>query len=91
MLKLIREIEASPYVNGLFAWKSMHDLCIVQTPEVSYPYDGPLLRISPRLDGQVEFRYIDTLIEENQWFRVVDGANAFDRLERFIEQLHWFR
>lgn len=43
---LARQIEQSPLAMGLFAWTSMFDLCIAQTP-VSYPYYGPLLRISP--------------------------------------------
>jgi hypothetical protein len=89
ILKLIDEIESSPYNVGLFAWTSMHDLYIVQTP-VEYPYNGPYLRISPIKNGELEFRYIDTTIEEQQWHRVVDGTNGFDRLERFIKQLHWF-
>ena len=89
MSKLVGEIEASSYSQGLFAWTSMHDLCVVQTP-VNYPYDGPYLRISPLTDGKLEFRYIDTYIKDKQWHRVVEGAEAFARLERFIKHLHWF-
>jgi len=57
---LAGRIGESPLSKGLFAWTSMFDLCIVQTP-VSYPYDGPWLRISPISEDQVEFRYLDTL------------------------------
>lgn len=89
MVQLVREIESSRYKEGLFAWTSAFDLCIVQTP-VTYPYDGPHLKISPIKDGQLEFRYIDTPIEAKQWRRVVAGADGFARLERFLEQLHWF-
>lgn len=89
MFNLIGEIGASSYSRGLFAWTSMHDLCVVQTP-VTYPYDGPYLRISPLPNGQLEFRYVDTCIKEKQWHRIVNGAEAFARLERFIKQLHWF-
>jgi hypothetical protein len=89
MLKLVSELERSRYKDGLFAWTSMHDLCIVQTP-VTYPYDGPYLRISPIANGQLEFRYIDTPLKDKQWHRIVDGASGFARLERFLEQLHWF-
>ena len=46
--------------------------------------------ISPLTHGKLEFRYVDTYIESKQWYRVVDGARAFARLERFIKQLHWF-
>lgn len=89
MHKLVSEIDASDYKQGLFAWTSMHDLCIVQTP-VTYPYDGPYLRISPLANGQLEFRYLDTPVKDKQWQRVVDGSAGFDRLERFLKQLHWF-
>ena len=89
MVKLVEKIQSSPYHVGLFAWTSMLDLCIVQTP-VEYPYNGPYLRIAPIKKGELEFRYIDTAIKEKQWHRVVDGNDAFVRLELFIKQLHWF-
>ena len=89
MHKLVSEIETSRYKDGLFAWTSANDLCIVQTP-VTSPYDGPYLRISPVADGQLEFRYIDTMVKNKQWHRIVDGPSGFARLERFLEQLHWF-
>ena len=89
MAQLVHEIESSRYKEGLFAWTSAFDLYIVQTP-VTYPYDGPYLKISPIRDGLLEFRYIDTPIEAKQWRRVVAGADGFARLERFLKQLHWF-
>jgi hypothetical protein len=89
MLTLVSEIEQSKYATGLFGWTSMHDLCIVQTP-VNHPYNGPYLRISPIAQGTLEFRYLDTAIENKQWHRTVDTSKAFARLERFIDQLHWF-
>jgi hypothetical protein len=87
--KLVSEIETSRYKDGLFAWTSVANLCIVQTP-VTYPYDGPYLRISPLDAGQLEFRYVDTYFKHKQWHRVVAGDGAFARLESFIKQLHWF-
>ncbi len=87
MLRLVEQIEASRYARGLYAWTSAVDLCIAQVPA---PYDGPYLHISVLHDGNIEFRYIDTAIEARQWHRVVAGEEAFSRLERFIEQLHWF-
>jgi len=89
MLNLVDEINASRYAEGLFAWTSMHDLCIVQTP-VTYPYHGPYLRTSPQANGQIEFRYLDTLAADKQWHRTVAGDDAFRRLELFLNQLHWF-
>jgi hypothetical protein len=55
MLALVSTIQGSRYVAGLFAWTSMMDLCIAQTP-VEYPYHGPYLRISPISPDTVEFR-----------------------------------
>jgi hypothetical protein len=88
MVRLVEQVEGSCYARGLHAWTSMHDLCIVQVP-CTFPYDGPYLRISPRFDGTIEFRYIDTPFYEKQWRRVVKEEDAFERLERFTDQLRW--
>jgi hypothetical protein len=87
-LRLVERIQVSRYASMLHAWTSMMDLCIVQVPG-PHPYDGPFLRISPRSDGTMEFRYLDTGIAARQWHRIVKAEDAFDRLERFMEQLHW--
>ncbi len=89
MLQLVRAIMGSRYVHGLHAWTSMHTLCLVQQP-APYRPDLPHLRISPQADGQLEFRFVDTAVPGRQWHRTVDGDRAFDRLTRFLEQLHWF-
>ena len=88
MAKLVNEIEASRFAIGLFGWTYLHDLCIAQTA-VTYPYDGPYLRVSPLTNGKLEFRYIDTSTQEKQWNRTVAADKGFARLERFIHQLHW--
>jgi hypothetical protein len=90
MVHLVEQIEASRYATGLFALTSMHDLCITQVPSFSMRFDEPYLRVSPHFDGTVTFRYVDTHIENKQWHRVVKDEEAFSRLERFIDQLHWF-
>ena len=84
-----RHINHGRLRSGLFAWTSHMDLFITQMP-VSYPYDGPRLGISPRFDGTVEFRYIDTWDEKKQWHRTVDGSDAIQRLHGFLDQLTWF-
>jgi hypothetical protein len=90
MARFIEQIESSSYVTGVWAWTSMHDLCVAQMP-VTRPFDvTSYLRISPLFDGKVEFRYPDTAIKDRQWHRVVPEAEAFPRLERFFHQLHWF-
>jgi hypothetical protein len=67
----------------------MFDLCVVQT-EVSYPYDGPSLRISPVSRDQLEFRYEDTFARNKQWHRTVDADDAASRLLKFLDQQRWF-
>jgi hypothetical protein len=89
MLRLVEQIgSSSSHARALHAWTSVLDLCIVQVP-CTHPYDGPYLRLSPRSDGTIEFRYIDTHIESRQWHRIVKEGDAFRRLERFIDQVHW--
>jgi len=89
MLQLVQDIQRSRFAGGLHPWTSMHDLCIAQQP-VAYPHDLPHLRIAPQSDGRIEFCYVDTAVRERQWHRIVAGDGAFDRLERFLEQLRWF-
>jgi hypothetical protein len=89
MVKLVERIEASRYANGIHGETSACDLCITQSPESAYP-DGPHLRISPQADGSMEFRYFDTYVRKRQWSRVVQQDEGSLRLERFLDQLHWF-
>jgi hypothetical protein len=89
LARLARRISESPVAKGLFAWTSMFDLCVVQTP-VSYPYDGPRLRIAPVSEDRIEFRYLDTLDKAKQWHRTVDADQALPRLVKFLDQLRWF-
>jgi len=88
MLHLTQQIEASHYAAGVFGETSMHDICVMQTDGAFW--EGPYLRISPRFDGTVEFRYIDTHVSARQWHRIVKDDDAFARLVGFFDQLHWF-
>ncbi len=85
---LARKISESPLAPGLFAWTSMHDLCIAQA-EVTYPYDGPYLRLSPSAD-QIELRYVDSSYRAKQWHRTIEADQAFGRLVKFLNELRWF-
>ncbi len=89
MQNLVAGIKRSRYAVGLHGWTSVSELCIAQTP-VTYPYEGPYLRISQSKDGRLVFRYIDTSITDKQWHREAEGKKGFEQLERFIDQLHWF-
>jgi hypothetical protein len=86
---LAQRISQSPLANGLHAWTSMFDLCIVQIP-VSHPFHGPFLRISPITEDRIEFRYVDTFEKDKQWHRIVDTTQTWSRLIRFLDQLRWF-
>jgi hypothetical protein len=85
MLRLVQEIRGSRYAAGLHAWTSHEVLCVVQHPRW-HPDDLPCLRIAPLGDGRIELRHVDTIDPE----RTVEGERAFERLERFLEELRWF-
>ena len=89
MRGLVAHLEQSGKAASLFGFTSMSDLVISQTPP-SYPVLPPHLRISPRPDGTLQFRYIDAQRAEDQWHRTVAGAEGVRRLESFFEQLRWF-
>jgi hypothetical protein len=89
MLVLSLRIANSPLASGLYGWTSMFDLCITQT-EVTHPYNGPYLKVSPLNSGLVEFRYIDTHEVNKQWHRAVEPKDAVPRLLTFLTQLLWF-
>jgi hypothetical protein len=89
MAVLTRFIGDSHLANGLFAWTSMWDLCITQTP-VTYPYDGPYLKVSPMFNGFIEFRFIDTPATGKQWFRRAASNEAIPCFLKFLDQLRWF-
>jgi hypothetical protein len=90
MSELCEYINSSHMNDALFGHTSMHSLFISQIP-VSYPPhpSTPWLRIEPLDDSKVEFRYVDTRIDERQWNRVVDAEKVIDRFKRFITQLDW--
>lgn len=89
MVRLVDHILTSQYAEGVFAWTSMQSLCVAKTPATMRD-TGPYLKISPLFNGNIDFRFIDTAIESRQWHRVVAEDQAFARLERFFDQLHWF-
>ncbi len=87
--ELVRHISHSILASGLYGWTSTIDLCIAQT-EVSYPYNGPYLKLSPYQANQIEFRYIDAMDETKHWARIVSTSEVIPRLHSFLAQLNWF-
>ena len=84
---LASSIADGPLASALCGWTSMHDLCVQQVNVE--PGSGSFLRISPKHDGSVEFRYHDTAIKARQWLRVVPAYGVMGRFEAFLDQLHW--
>ena len=91
MLELVDHISSSPVGKGLYPWTSMFDLIITQTPTAPFggSYPMPLLKISPKGNGKIEFRYADTGDEDRQWIREVHQEQATSRFDGFIDQLGW--
>jgi hypothetical protein len=85
--KLASFIATGPLNSVLFGWTSMFDLCVQQT--AVEPRSGPYLRVSPLDSGQIEFRYVDTLIPAKQWHREVAPDAVVERFMRFMDQLGW--
>lgn len=72
----------------LFGWTAICTLCVVQQ-KVTHPYNGPMLQITPRPDGQIEFRYIDTPIIIKQWCRICSPDQVPQTLNNIIKPLNW--
>lgn len=86
---LAKQIMHTPLSDGLHGWTSMWDLCIAQAAD-STSYEGPYLQLSAVGEDIIEFRYIDCADPDRQWHRNVACIDAWDRLLRFLDQLHWF-
>jgi|JI10StandDraft_1071094.scaffolds.fasta_scaffold756064_2 hypothetical protein len=89
LLAVSEYIRDSDLATGLHGWMSMWDLCITQT-RVTYDQTGPFLKISVLSANQLEFRYMDTQMSNQQWHRVVDAPESIPRLLSFLNQLRWF-
>ncbi|MFO1252190.1 MAG: hypothetical protein U1E77_13895 [Inhella sp.] len=90
LISLIDHVMASPLAADLYPWTSVIDLCIAQAPP-SPAGNAPYLRVSPLPSGQLEFRYVDTIVSAQQWVRVVAPDVAVNRFDSFVGQLHWLR
>jgi hypothetical protein len=73
--------------SALYGWKAMHDLGIQQMDVDTFSTSH--LRVSPQMNGTVEFRYVDTHIEARQWSRTVSPEGVIGRFEAFLDQLRW--
>jgi len=92
MTQLAERIEASPYAKGLYAWTSMHTLCIAQTAEPDS--DKEVLRISlDTREGALILDFQETasqLPKYQHWTRRCPPEEGFSRLERFLRLKNWF-
>jgi hypothetical protein len=89
MIELIDHLESSGKAQYLFAFTSMFDLIISQT-QPKHPDMPPHLRISPRRDAKLEFRYFDSRDPGHGVCRIVASDEAVARIEKFFDQLRWF-
>lgn len=91
MIALVDHVAESPVGQGLHPWTAMFDLIITQTGDApedgTYPF--PHLRISPKSNGKIEFRYVDTLDQGRQWKREVESSRAIQQFDKFVGQLGW--
>ena len=85
---LCQKIFNNEFPVVVYGWNSMWDLCISQN-EVTYPYDGPYLNISPISANELEFRYVDTQVKTKQRVRVYSAEEYENAFRKFIEELHW--
>lgn len=67
----------------------MFDLCITQT-DVTYPYDGPKLRITPVSQDRLELEYEDTPDGLRHWKRTVDADEVWPCFLDFLDESRWF-
>jgi len=93
MAEFCRWMDVSEVSGATFGRTSLHTLMLAQTR-----FDGALhpsvqyLKIEPDFKTRkIEFRFIDTRIEDNQWSRVeiCEGQALIDRFIGFSEQLGW--
>jgi hypothetical protein len=92
MARLNHQIAASNYASGLYAWTSMHTLCITQTPEPDL--DKEVLRIHRDVrDGNLVLDFQETgsrLPKYQHWIRRFSPDEGFSRFELFLGLKKWF-
>jgi hypothetical protein len=89
LAKLVQQIAASKFSSALYPWSATHDLCLAKSA-AKPAGETPYLRLRLLSDAAVEFRYINSALESNQWCRVEPADLAFGRLLIFFDQLNWF-
>ena len=93
MAEFCKWIGISKLSTSLFGRTSMHTLLISQTEFVGATHPTiQYLRITPSFDEKkIEFRFLDTHLENRQWCRV-EPANStalINRLNGFLNQVGW--
>ena len=86
---LAAHIAAGPLRTALHGWTSMTTLLVTQTDHNPVTEGSPHLRIAVLSSGQLEFRYVDTVVDDRQWRREVPPEAAVARLDQFLDQLRW--
>lgn len=88
MIKLVNHIADSDLGPVLYAWTSMHELCIAQTPTSEAQF-GPYVKFKPKAESEIELSLVNTYITERQWRRVAHASEVIPRYEALLDQLRW--
>jgi hypothetical protein len=87
MAKLVEEIAASTYAQGLYGATSMFTLCISQHQE--FEYDRNVLRID-FVKGYFIFTYKESPFASKDWDKECEQNDGFKTFEHVIGCLKWF-
>jgi hypothetical protein len=85
---LCEYIDSRRIRSGIHGWQSMCDLGIAQIPV--WHWDAPHLWITPVSRGEVEFRYVDSFVKQQQWHRRDPADAIIHRFKNTMRQLNWF-
>lgn len=89
MLRLVQQLAASRYAQGLFGATSHHILLIAQAPEFD-----PLLEVLhvEFADGKFSFKFVEQPYVERRWTKECGPDEGFSALEHFLVDLkRWFQ
>jgi len=93
MAGLCEWFKSSNLASGLYAHTSHHTLFIYQVAQ-EYPphHSAQKLEVSPNFEtGKIDFRLLDTPVEEKQWSRTENPNTQalVDRIIGFTKQVGW--
>jgi hypothetical protein len=89
MLRLVEQIEASPYRDRFHAITSMHTLRVASTPE--FDSGGEVLLVGFDIHrGEFAFEYIEQPYVDTRWRKRCPPEEGFSALLHFARLKRWF-